>query len=162
FRLRDFAAAGNSETGAAISDRPTTIAPRRSCEATRQQEKLLQHFDCPDHGDEGAARNQESTPARDRDDRKSLGRGAVPSKGKPDIERSRSGGWLAGRRHFRVENIARGKSARSEVAPPTGTALSSGRSKRARGRRLQSNQRDQSARCGGITTRQECVRSSNH
>ena len=150
FWLCDFAVAGNFETGAAVPDRPPVVAPGGSRETESRQEKFLQYFDSAARGDEGAARNQESARARDRDDRKSFGRRAVQSTGESDVERSGRRGGLAGNRRFRDADVARRKSARHKITARAGEALSPDRSERRRGRGLQSNHRDRSARRGGI------------
>src|ERR1700730_1618658 len=72
---------GNSETRAAVSNRPAIVAPRRGRETKGRQEKSLQYLDGTDRGDEGAARNKKNAAARDGNDRKSFGRRAVQPTG---------------------------------------------------------------------------------
>ena len=133
FRLRHLIVAGNFEAGAAVFDRATATAPRRSGEAERWQEEPLQHFHDADRGDESAARNQENAAARGRINRKGFRGRTLQSPSEPRVEGSSGGRGLAGNRRFRSADVTRGKSARCQITPRTLATSSSDGAKRTGG-----------------------------
>src|SRR5207249_1639461 len=110
-----------------------------------------------DRGDESATRAEEGSEACGGDDRESPGRGAIQQTGKSGFETSRGGSRLAGDRRFRVADFAGREPARRENPAPTGRFASRPGRQRSGGRDLQSDQRDQSARCRSAPARQRRV-----
>ena len=144
-RLRHFPFAGNPETRARISDRPATFAPNRGDPIESGEEEVFQRLDRID-GVMKAQREMKKDAKRAVElIEKILEDEPYNRQANLALKGGSGGGGLARDCSLRAANFARRKRARHQIAARSGATLSRAGRERARGRDLQSDQRNDPA-----------------